>query len=132
MLSFIFRLLIRVFIFFPRLFLGFIHGLVTGRTAILDLVVEAVPSSIERQKLLGTLRESIHDKRVMGVVLRLQGVPGGWASVQDMGAVIHEIRAAGKPVYAFIETSGNATTWLAAHATTHLWCDGEVNFLGLG
>ena len=114
MLSFVFRQIIQIIVLLPRIVLRFLHSLVTGRTAILDLEIEALESSRDRQKIFSAIRDAAEDDRIMGIVLRLREAPGGWATTQDLGNVIHHVRESGKPVYAFMEQAGNATTWLAA------------------
>ena len=133
MLSIIIRLILNIVLFVPRRLVGRILALVTGKRGIIELDVEAIPESMDRQKIFRALQAAGEDPRVVAIVLRLKEVPGGWATVQDLGTVIRTIRDAGTPVYAFLEQGGNALAWLAAQ------CDrvamvptGELNVLGLG
>lgn len=133
MLSIIMRLIINIVLFVPRLVVGRILAFVTGKRAIIELDVEAISESMERQKMFLTLRAAGEDPRVVAIVLRLKEAPGGWATVQDLGDVIRTVRDSGTPVYAFLEQGGNALAWLAAQCDHVVMVPtGELSLLGLG
>jgi protease-4 len=70
---------------------------------------------------------------VVAVLLRLRDAPGGWAACQDLRAAIAALRAAQKPVYAWLESPGNAVTWLASACDQVLMVPcGEVGLVGVG
>ena len=133
MLKFVFRLIVRLIALPFRWLARILDGITSGPALVLDLEIEQDPSSIERQKMLDVLRGASGDDRVVGVLLRIRTPLGGWATAQDLGTVIHELREAGKPVYAYVEQAGNGTAWLAAQCTrAFILPTGEVSLVGMG
>jgi protease-4 len=63
--------------------------------------------------------EAIADPRVAGVVARLEGLAGGWASMQALREELARVPAAGKRLVAFLpEGGGNAEIFVATAAPT--------------
>ena len=112
--------------------LGAVHRVLTGR-AVVTLDVKRVSEALDRAALADRVRGLAADPHVVAVVLRLEGPPGGWASCQDLLSALGEVRQAGKPVYALIESAGNAVLWLAS-AANRVFCvpTGELALVGVG
>ena len=109
------------------------HRLATGTSAVLDVVVEPIADLRDRQVWLHALRRAATDPLVTGVVLRLEGPPGGWASCSDLRNTIIEVRKAGTPVYAMLDAPGNAVVWLASACDrVFMVPTGEVGLVGVG
>lgn len=117
--------------------LGFLAGRVqrvaTGPQAVLDLEVEAVDDSLQRQLLFHRLRRAADDPNVAAVLLRIREAPGSWAACSDLRDAIAALRSAGRAVYAWSESPGNREAWIASA------CDrvfvppiGDVALVGLG
>jgi protease-4 len=53
----------------------------------------------------GRLKKAADDDKIAGVVIHLDGLSVGWAKVHELRASIAKIRAAGKPVYAWMESA---------------------------
>lgn len=117
--------------------IGFVAGRVqraaSGPQAILDVKVEAIQDTLRRQEFFHRLRRAGIDPNVAGVLLRLEGAPGGWAACQDLRQTIQVLRAAGRAVYAWVEAPGNKEMWIASA------CDkvfvvpiAEVSLVGVG
>lgn len=62
------------------------------------------------------LKAAANDPRVKGVVLQPRGVGAGWAKLEEIRAAIAEVRKAGKPVYAWLQSPGMREYYLAAGA----------------
>lgn len=113
--------------------LGVVHRMATGRDAVLDVTIDRVADLKARDALLRRLRRAADDPNVAALVLRFKAPPAGWAACQDLRGVIVALRSAGKPVYAWLEHSGNATTWLASACDkVFLVPTGEVGLVGVG
>lgn len=113
--------------------LGVVHRLATGRDAVLDLTVDRVADLKARDALLRRIRRVANDPNVAGLLLRLKAPPAGWAACQDLRAAIVAVRSAGKPVYAWLESAGNATTWLASACDqVFIVPTGDMGLVGVG
>jgi len=113
--------------------LWFARRMSVGRDAVLDLTIEPRPDLRDRDQLLRRLRRVVDDPAVCALVLRIRETPGGWAAAQDLRAAILAVRAAQKPVYAWLEAPGNAVTWLASACDQVLIVpSGEVGLVGVG
>jgi protease-4 len=109
------------------------HRLLTGREAVIDVVVDRRADLADRTAALHRLRRAGRDACVGAVILRLRNAPAGWAACQDLRHAIAEIRATGRPVYAWLESPGNAVTWLASACDrVFLVPTGEVGLVGVG
>lgn len=62
------------------------------------------------------LKSAARDPRVKGVVLQPRGLGAGWAKIEELRAGIAEVRKAGKPVYAWLESPGMREYYLATAA----------------
>ncbi len=51
------------------------------------------------------LKKAADDEKIAGVVIHLDGLSVGWAKVHELRASIAKVRAAGKPVYAWMESA---------------------------
>lgn len=110
-----------------------LQGLSTGGNAILDLEVVRWEDAMLRQHAIHKLMRAAADPSVAGLLLRLEAPPGSWASCQDLRATIQRVRKAGKPVYAFVESPGNALVWIASACDrVFLLPVGDVNLVGVG
>jgi len=110
-----------------------VHRWATRPGTILELQVRTWDEVGVRYQVLKRLRRIAYDPTVAGVFLRLDGVPGSWAACQDLRAVLERIRAAGRSVYVFLESPGNAAIWVAAAADrVFLVPTAEVGLVGVG
>jgi protease-4 len=77
------------------------------------------------------LRMAAVDKRIERVVLDVSAVGRRFANHDELRARIHALRAAGKPVYAFVQNL-NPTTLYVAAAADSIWMplEGGVEFTG--
>jgi protease-4 len=91
-----------------------VHRVATGSAAVLDVPIQRHEGLRERELFLRRLRRAGQDPQLAAVLLRIAAPPGGWAACEDLRTVVGELRASGKPVYAFLESAGNAATWIAA------------------
>lgn len=65
------------------------------------------------------LREAAKDERITGLYLEIDGIGGGWATVQDLRAAVAEFTASGKPCVAYApNTFTNGTYALATACPT--------------
>ena len=88
----------------------------------------------QARDLVTALREAARDDKVKAVALDLDGfLGGGQVVLDDVAAAIEEVKAAGKPVYAFAIGYSDDSYQLAAHAS-EIWLDpmGAVAFAGPG
>ena len=112
--------------------MGAVHRLMTGQ-AVVMLTVKRVPDVMDRAMLLQRVRGLATDPCVKVVVLRVEGPPGNWAATEDFVSAVGDLRAAGKPVYALVESPGNAAMWIAS-AADRVFCvpTGELALVGVG
>ena len=82
--------------------------------------------------VLQVMESAAADSRVEGVLIRLEGVRGGFARVLTLRRAIERVRAAGKPVVVYGETLSSEDMLLAS-AASRLWLpdSGSVLLLGL-
>lgn len=97
------------------------------RLAIAGPLPEAAPSTIplpafeDRAPLTlvdvyGALKSAARDPRVKGVMLEPRALSAGWGKLSEVRARIEEIRKAGKPVYAWLQSPGMREYYLASAA----------------
>ena len=63
-----------------------------------------------------TLDRAASDRRVKGVVLHIDGLDWGWGKLSEVRDAITRLRKLGKPVYAAVESGGDAEYFLASAA----------------
>jgi protease-4 len=82
---------------------------------------------------LGRLRATADDPTIRGVILDLRSAPGSLAHVQELRGAIERVRAASKPVVAYLgQDTGNAAYLLAAACDkVFLHPAGGVDLVGL-
>ncbi len=84
-------------------------------------------NEIEEERILGGRRPSFHDMiaaldeaaadpAIAAVILRIDGMPLGFAQIQEVRAAVKRFRASGKKVYAALASTGNREYYLAAAA----------------
>jgi len=95
------------------------------------------PRPVSLRNLHDALTRAASDDRIVGVRLRLDGGPGGFAAAQEIRGLIQEVGSAGKWTAAYFDTAGefqpgNQVYWLASA------CDeismnpaGDVNLIGI-
>jgi len=100
--------------------------------ALLSSMGKEVPE-VQLRDVLRALEAARDDARIDQVVLRPDGLQlTGYASIREIAAAVAELRAAGKPVYAFGESFGQAQYLLAAQADeVYLDPDGAADISGL-
>lgn len=103
-----------------------------GRRAVVEVAVARLDDGLARTQWLKRLARLGRDKGVGGVVLRLDGVPGSYATCDDLRGTVRALRACDKRVIALLEAPSNASLWVAA-ACDEVWLvpTGEVSFVGL-
>jgi protease-4 len=112
--------------------LGVVHRWVTG-AAVLEVTIDRVPDAMDRALLLQRLRRAASDTSIVAVLMRVKSSPGNYAATEDLVQVIGGIRRAGTPVYAWVETPGNAAMWIASAADrVFVVPTGEVALVGVG
>ncbi len=100
---------------------------VTAAKGVLAIRFAERMNEIEEERILGEARPSFHDMiavldeaatdpSVAAVVLKIDGMPLGFAQVQEARAAIKRFRASGKKVYAALASMGNKEYYLAAAA----------------
>jgi len=77
------------------------------------------PTSFE--ELLSALRRTADEHSVVAVLLRLDGFRGGLARTEELRAEIARLQAAGKPVYAYLESGGGNVAYYLASACDRVW-----------
>jgi len=83
-------------------------------------------------EVLRILERAASDPRVAGLVLRLEGTPGGFARIASLRRATAAVRAAGKPVLAWSESYRGLDLWLASAADRVLLPpSGAVEWTGL-
>lgn len=113
--------------------LGLVERMLVGRRAVLDLTLDGSEDLVTRWFVLRLLRSVADDPKVEAVLLRIHGAPEGWAAAEDLRRTLLVLRKSGTPVYAWVESPGNAETWLAsACERTFLAPMGEVGLVGVG
>ena len=65
-------------------------------------------------ELAAGIRAAADDDRITGMVLKLDGAAGGWASFQELRTAVDAFRAAGKPCMTYAESYGNGSYYLAS------------------
>jgi len=100
--------------------------------ALLGSMGREVPE-VQLRDVLRALEAAKDDARIEQVVLRPDGLQlTGYASIREIAAAVAELRAAGKPVYAFGESFDQAQYLLAAQANVvYLDPDGAADVSGL-
>lgn len=84
-------------------------------------------NEIEEERILGGRRPSFHDMiaaldeaaadpAIAAVILKIDGMPLGFAQIQEVRAAVKRFRASGKKVYAALASTGNREYYLAAAA----------------
>jgi protease IV len=68
------------------------------------------------------LREIARDPAVRAVVLSIDGIDAGWATVQELRTEIERVRAAGKKVYAYM-VAGSTRDYFVASAADKIYVD---------
>jgi protease-4 len=110
-----------------------VHRLATGTGVVLDVTIAGHAGLWDRDVFFRRLRRAAHDPHVAAVLLRIEAAPAGWAACQDLREAIGAIRAAGKPVYAFLEVAGNAATWIASVSDrVFLLPTADMGLVGIG
>jgi protease-4 len=66
--------------------------------------------------VIETVRAAADDDRVSALVLHVESVDWGWAKIADVRDALLEFRASGKPLYASMESGGEAEYLLASAA----------------
>jgi protease-4 len=104
-----------------------------GPAAVVELHVTRVADVADRALLARRVARMAHDPTLSALLLRIEGPPGGWAATHDLREAIAKLRLAGRPVYAWVESPGNAAMWLASACDrVFLLRTGEVALVGLG
>ncbi|HVV82839.1 MAG TPA: signal peptide peptidase SppA, partial [Kofleriaceae bacterium] len=101
-----------------------------GRIERLDLTGSI--SSRALTDLVLRLRDVARDPAVRAVVVSIDGVTSGWATVDELRRELEAVRAHGKPVFAYIVAASTRDYWLAT-AATKIYLDpaGGVRLTGL-
>lgn len=61
--------------------------------------------------------EASRDKKIRAVLVKLGGLDVGWGKLQELAAGLSKLRAAGKPVVAYLESPGARQYYLATSAS---------------
>ena len=78
----------------PVLFVcRFLHRRLTGKKGVLVIDIEPLDDVYERQLFMDRLRRIALDPRIVAVVFKFEGVPGGWASRRNRENLAGENRA---------------------------------------
>lgn len=78
----------------------------------LFLEPDAIPPTTT--EIAGAIRKAAGDDRITGMYLTLDGVGGGWGSLQEVRSAMVDFREAGKPCVAYAETWSNGSYYLAS------------------
>lgn len=90
------------------------------------------PRTLSVLEVLRVLEVASRDSRVAGVLLRLDGSPGGFARIASLRRALAGFRGAGKPLIAWSERYGAQELWLASAAERVLLPpSGSVMLVGL-
>jgi protease-4 len=90
-------------------------------------------SSSDRARQIEQIREMAEDDHVRVVLIRLEGIPAGWASMQDLREALVTLSAAGKKTAVHLDQAGNGELYLAS-AADRIWMPppGDLFLSGLG
>ncbi len=90
-------------------------------------------SSSARAREVERIRAMADDEHVKVVFFRLEGIPAGWASMQDLREAITTLNAAGKKTAVHLDQAGNGELYLAS-AAERVWMPppGDLFLSGLG
>lgn len=120
-------------------------GTVLARWAALPMpAVQGHPARIERLEVSGTLsardvtalvlrlRAVARDPAVRAVVVSIDGVDAGWATIHELKTELEAVRAHGKKVFAYVVAASTRDYWLAT-AADKLYLDpaGGVRLTGM-
>lgn len=89
------------------------------------------PSTTSSRPLHAQLERALEDPRTRGVLLDLRGV-AGMAQLEELRPRVQALRAAGKPVVAFLEYGGGRGDLYLASACDRVVTTEEADFMGLG
>ena len=90
------------------------------------------PPALSSQELDRALRAIATDERIAGVLLRVDGFPGGWAQADEIRSGLLQLRAHGKLVVAYLETATSLDYYLASAADSLLLApEGILRIAGL-
>lgn len=70
------------------------------------------------QDVLQVIRKAARDEKIVGILLRPEGMLTGWAKVREIRQALEQFKETGKPIYAFLEMAGNKEYYLATVADT--------------
>lgn len=87
--------------------------------------------TVSSAPLRAQLRRALDDPLVRGVLLDLRGV-AGMAQLEELRPRVQELRLAGKPVVAYLETGGGRGDLYLASACDRVIATEEASFAGLG
>ncbi len=103
-----------------------------GGACVVEVAVSPSEDLLQREQFLHRLRRLAHDRRVRGVLVRFDGLPGGFAACRDLRQVLLHLRRSGKRVWVFLEQAGNAAYWIASAADRILVVPtGEIGLTGV-
>ncbi len=109
------------------------HRLATGRRAVIEVPIAAMEDASTRAAFLHRFRRLAEDLQVAGVLLRIDGPPGGWAPTQDLRQAILGLRRARKRVHAALSSPGNAAMAIASACDRVFLAPlDEVGLVGIG
>ena len=89
------------------------------------------PATVPARPLHRQLERALEDPLTRGVLLELRGV-GGMAQLEELRPRIERLRAAGKPVVAFMEYGGGRPDLYLASACDRVIATGSAGFAPLG
>jgi protease-4 len=88
--------------------------------------------SRELVELIARMRAIERDRAVVGVVVAIDGISAGWATLQDLREELGRIRAAGKKTFAYLVAGSTRDYWVAS-ACDKVYVDpaGGLRLVGL-
>jgi protease IV len=95
------------------------------------------PRLVSRQDLRDGLVQALSDPRVQKVVVKVGDLQAGFATIQEIHALLEKVRKAGKETYAYLDTAGefspgNAQYFVASACKTVVLNPlGDINLTGL-
>ena len=95
------------------------------------------PRLVSRQDLRDGLVQAASDPRVQKVFVKVGDLEAGFATVQEIHALLHKVREAGKETYAYLDTAGEFSPgnaqYLLASACNKVVLNplGDINLTGL-